>query len=91
MPLLAVALLVLNGSARWHDLKNRPLTSLALAATVLVFPVQYVVDRLDLPRWSGTFLAALIIAVARWTDKHLGPDDKPRWQSHPMGDTHAKR
>jgi uncharacterized membrane protein YjjP (DUF1212 family) len=51
----------------------------ALAATVLVFPVQYVVDRLDLPRWSGTFLAALIIAavpnllLAAGVGVHVGP------------------
>ena len=51
----------------------------ALLATLLAFPVQYVVGRLDLPRWSGTFLAALIIAavpnllLAAGVSVHVGP------------------
>ena len=51
----------------------------ALLATWLAFPVQYVVGRLELPRWSGTFLAALIIAavpnllLAAGVSVHVGP------------------
>ena len=43
MPLLAAALLVLNGRAAWVGLKmrNRPLTTILLAATVLFFLVAF--------------------------------------------------
>lgn len=38
MPMLALALLVLNGRASWvHDHRNRPMTAAALVATVLLF------------------------------------------------------
>jgi hypothetical protein len=40
--------------------------------------------------WPIYILAALIIAVARWTDNHLGPENTPRGHSHQTGDVHAK-
>ncbi len=51
----------------------------ALLATLLAFPAHYFVGRLDLPSWSSTFLAALIIAAvpnllaAAGMSLHVGP------------------